>query len=81
MATLTMTIPDEVLPDLIDALAIPNGWTSTQASGPKGDFAKAVIRAWLRTQVREWRVNQARVDAAAAEAATVDAATEPVTVT
>lgn len=81
MAQFTITVPDEVVPDLLDALARPNGWKSTQESGQKADFAKGVIRDWLKGQHREWMMNAARVQAAADAAAAAATAADPITVT
>lgn len=80
MATITMNIPDDVLPDLLDALSIPYGWV--QGGGQtKAQFARDTLRTQLRTQVSNWRVEQARVAAAHTEAVAVDTATSGISVT
>lgn len=48
MASMTITIPDEFLPDLVDALCARYGWRSVQEDGAKSDFAKAQIKTMLK---------------------------------
>lgn len=70
MATITFTIPDAALPDVLDALSIPYGWV--QGGGQtKAQVARATLRAWLIDQTAQWKAEQAAVTARA----TADAAT------
>lgn len=58
MATITFTIPDAALNDVLDALSIPYGWV--QSGGPtKAQVARATMRTWLIDQVASYKADAA----------------------
>lgn len=50
MAVITITIPDAVLPRVIDGMASMHGWTA--ADGPKAAFAKKALIRYVVANVR-----------------------------
>ena len=71
MASFTITVPDAVAPDVLEAFAWKYGWTDEQ--GTKAVFARQQITNHLKAVYAEWKVveakRQAEYDAAVAAAA------------
>jgi hypothetical protein len=72
MATITITIPDEVLPDLVEALTEghyeevdPDGQPNPQS---KGSYARRRIINFLKAQYKQYKVNQLDRNAVLAQA-------------
>ena len=53
MATITITIADEHMPRVVDALCIVGGWRSVELDGARGAFAKKVVMDYVRSTTRE----------------------------
>lgn len=66
MATITLTIPDAFMPRAVDALCAVGGWTSLEADGPKGAFAKSVVATYVKTTVHAVESENAKAAALSA---------------
>lgn len=59
MASITITIPDDKVSDVLDAFAWRYGWD--QDSGyTKGQFARYQINQFLKGTYIQWRVQEAK---------------------
>lgn len=58
MASITITIPDNVLTRVLDAIAARNGYNSA-TDGTKAAFAKAIVIKWVRREVIDYEANSA----------------------
>ena len=63
MANITITIPDAVVPRVLDAVSARNGY-NTATDGTKAQFAKAVLVRWLKAEVVGYEKNKASEEAA-----------------
>jgi hypothetical protein len=66
---ITITIPDEIAPRVLDALADRHGYTGKDEAGQaqtKGQFAKVQITDWLKSEVLMHEHEQTRRDVRAA---------------
>lgn len=75
MASITLTIPDAVLPRVLDAMAATRNYNPA-TDGTKAQFAKAQLVAWLKSVVVDYEGNAAANTAAtsARNTATTDIA-------
>lgn len=73
MATFTVTIPNAILDDLIDAMALGTGWTETiiddegeEIPNPetKAQWAKRILREWIKRHYRKYKGDEAVKDIA-----------------
>ena len=78
MANMNITIPDAIMPDVIEALAARGGYDSLRV--PEGEtkptkqaFAKAQVIDYIKTVTRHWKAEQAAKEAADAAYADIDA--------
>jgi hypothetical protein len=69
MATITLTIPDAVMPRVVDALCAEGGYVS----GSRGAFAKQQVVDHVRRVVRQYESRVARDAAGAAADSAADA--------
>lgn len=65
MADITITVPDTILPEVVDALCAVGDWKTED--GNRNAFAKQVIIRWMKRVTTNARV-KAQSDAAAAAA-------------
>lgn len=72
MASLTINIPDEHLPRILNAFAGEYGWRSTELDGTKTEFARKQIRAFIKRTVRSQEIATAVEAASQAAAAQAD---------
>lgn len=81
MATFTVTIPNGIVEDLVDAMALGTGWTETiindegeEIPNPetKAQWAKRILRDWIKRHYRKYKGDEA-VDALDPDAARQDA--------
>lgn len=63
MASLTITIPDANLTDVLDTLAIQWGYTginpNTQLAETKAQFSKRIVAQWIKTQYQAGKADAA----------------------
>ncbi len=78
MATIVITIPDERMSRVVDALAARGRWRSVDLDGNRGVFAKGVVLDYVRTIVRD---HEGLTAGNAARSAAETLATTEVTVT
>lgn len=71
MASINITIPDAVVPRVLDAVASRYNWTP-ESGLTKAQFAKDVIVKWLKETVKMHEGNVASVAAQAASNQQVD---------
>jgi hypothetical protein len=59
MATVSLTIPDDKLPDLIDAMCDAHHWRDATLDGPRSAFAKTALLRHLQNVYRTWMEKKA----------------------
>lgn len=52
MATITINIPDDQMPRVIDGLCKAGGWRSVELDGARGAFAKKMVVDYVRDTVK-----------------------------
>lgn len=52
MATISINIPDEHMPRVINALCKVGGWRSVELDGAKGAYAKKMVVDYVRETVK-----------------------------
>lgn len=67
--TITITIPDAIRDDFLEAYADRFGWIDQATSGTKAAFAKRQVARIAHAPLRRWRQAQAAVVADQANAA------------
>lgn len=77
MATITVTIPNAILPRVIDGMAYHHGYAPTLENGDpnpetKAQFAQRKVREFIKQSVRDAEIEQARNTAAGAAGASAD---------
>lgn len=93
MAKFTITIPDDKVSEIVQAISDRTGWTATildengnEIPNPetRAQWSKRQIRDYIKNLYRKWKAQQARaaLDVEAAEQAAIDEAEAvPITVT
>lgn len=66
MASFTVTIPDQIAADVVDALCEAGGWRSQALDGTKASFARAQVTNFVRGAYRTWKADTAAETARAA---------------
>ncbi len=90
-ASYTITIPDNIVNDVIDGIAFQNGYKDNiqDPDDPintipnpesKTAFAKRMNRKWIRDNVRAWEANQSQKTAREQAITDADAKTETIDV-
>ena len=74
MAQITMTIPDAVMPDVIDALCDRGHYDPTRTELTRAQFARSMVIDYVRTVTKHYRAEkkanaERQTELAAAEAA------------
>lgn len=59
MADLTVTIPDPIVPRLLDAIAAKNGYQAGSGQ-TKAQFAQKQVKLWLRDQLETYEAGLAQ---------------------
>lgn len=70
MASFTLTVPDALVPDLLDAFADMYGYDA-ETDGTKANFAKSKIRDYVK---EVYKAHQATISAEAARQSAISAA-------
>ena len=78
MASMTIQIPDDVMPDVVEALAERGGYVDEDTHGPKGAFAKGQVVDFIKTVTRHWSAKEAAKPVAEDAYAQIDASLEGV---
>jgi hypothetical protein len=63
MASISITIPDNKVNDVLDAFATTFGWRSSQLDGTKAEFAKRMLMNYIREIVVAHKTEQASLTA------------------
>lgn len=72
MATITITIPDDAVPDVVEAFAQTHRWRSVEEDGPRNAFPRKIIIQNIRNLVRTYRLEQAAATARTQAESTAD---------
>jgi hypothetical protein len=71
MADITITVPNAVLSRVLDAIAARNGYIAA-VHGTKAQFAKSLIIAWIKREVKGYEAGLASESAINTANASVD---------